>query len=69
MRDLTDDVRIEISVLRKPKCMLYEPLSETEGMCYDGSTVNISGCENPEICDRYKNFKNFLEYHKERRLK
>lgn len=44
--------------LPKPKCLLYEPLCETEGTCFDGSVVNLRGCDNPEDCDRYKNFIN-----------
>jgi len=42
------------------KCLLYEPLSETEGECWDKSIVSrLGGCDNPEDCDRYnKAFEN-----------
>jgi len=45
------------------KCFLYEPLSETEGECWDESIVSrLGGCDNPENCDRYnKSFKNNIK--------
>mgnify|MGYP001611727873 CR=1 FL=1 len=51
---LFDEARLK---LPRPKCIVYEPLSETEGTCYDNSIVNINGCNNPENCDRYKRIK------------
>ena len=37
-----------------PRCPLYNPLSSTEGRCYDDSIVNYGGCQNPDACDRHK---------------
>ena len=45
---------IRTESLPHPTCQLYNPLSITEGKCYDGSIVNYEGCQNPESCDRHK---------------
>ena len=61
MKDINSTI-IEL-YLPKPKCLLYEPVSEEEGICnLDLSIVNIdAGCQNPENCIRYKNQRRGLE--------
>ena len=40
----------------RPRCLIYEPLSETEGMCHEGSVVFINECNNFENCSRYQSY-------------